>query len=440
MWNWLLSLYLLFLPFQFALNPAEDVDLAIGRVIAVFIIVMWIADSLARRTITLPLSAAFWFGATFLCISGLSLFWANNGEWAMRKCIFLLSLLPIFFVSSSLARQNRISAQTIFSFATFSGTLSAVIALAQFFGQFLFGLNTVLIVWREHVAPFFLGVSFSEAVNTFPSWLVNISGETVMRAIAFFPDPHIAAFFWELTLPIAIALFFKTKQRRFLFASLILFSALLFTFSRGAYVALFAGTTVLIFSFFLRHPIFLVSKKGILALLVITGTLFISAETFAKPLLNRFISSFDQREGSNEERFAMWQEGVQIFLEHPLSGVGLGNFALEVKPSADYREPIYAHNTYLDIAAETGLFGAICWTVWLFVSALRFRKLSKIDPLFLAGSFSILLFGVHAIFDTPLYSVHILPLLCILLGLAFSKKTHEKLKDMRNVSKKHKNP
>lgn len=123
----------------------------------------------------------------------------------------------------------------------------------------------------------------------------------------------------------------------------------------------------------------------------------------------------------------MWQEGIRVFSEHPASGVGLGNFPLEVKPSAEYREPIYAHNTYLDIAAETGIFSVLFWIAWLTGLAVTFLHRSKTDPVFIAGVYAILLFSVHALFDTPLYSVHTLPLLCILFGLAFSEESAVKL-------------
>jgi len=427
MWNWILSAYIIFLPFQFALNPAEDVDLAIGRIIGIIIIVLWCANSLAKKTLLFPNQLSFWFGTTFFILAGFSLFWADNGAWAIRKFIFLLSIFPLFFVSSSLARKNRISAQTIFSFAALSGAVSACVALAQFFAQFLFGLNTVLNFWREYIAPFFLGVSFSEAVNNFPSWLVNISGETLMRAVAFFPDPHIAAFFWELTLPIAVILFLKTKRKLFLLASILIFFALIFTFSRGAYIALSVGLFVFLLHFFLKNPLALASKKTLFALLITVSIVFVGIKTFGEPLLNRLKSSFDMHEGSNEGRFAMWQEGIRVFSEHPASGVGLGNFPLEVKPSAEYREPIYAHNTYLDIAAETGIFSVLFWIAWLTGLAVTFLHRSKTDPVFIAGVYAILLFSVHALFDTPLYSVHTLPLLCILFGLAFSEESAVKL-------------
>ena len=72
-----------------------------------------------------------------------------------------------------------------------------------------------------------------------------------------------------------------------------------------------------------------------------------------------FSSIFDLKEGSNVGRLEMWKKSAEVALDNPFSGVGIGNYPLEVKASADYREPITAHNTYLDIASETGIISLL---------------------------------------------------------------------------------
>lgn len=54
--------------------------------------------------------------------------------------------------------------------------------------------------------------------------------------------------------------------------------------------------------------------------------------------------------------------GWQLFVEHPWLGVGLGNFPAE---SPRYMSvPLWAHNTYLDVAATLGIFGLAAFLVW----------------------------------------------------------------------------
>ena len=67
------------------------------------------------------------------------------------------------------------------------------------------------------------------------------------------------------------------------------------------------------------------------------------------------------------ERLAHWQAAERMFSEHPWLGVGIGNYE-PVYPA--YRlprwpEPLgHAHNYYLNIAAETGLFGALAYVLF----------------------------------------------------------------------------
>lgn len=64
------------------------------------------------------------------------------------------------------------------------------------------------------------------------------------------------------------------------------------------------------------------------------------------------------------ERFLMWRSATNMIIEHPLTGVGLGNYDEEyqqkyILPEAKEREQTHAHNIYLQLWAESGIFGLI---------------------------------------------------------------------------------
>jgi O-antigen ligase len=62
-------------------------------------------------------------------------------------------------------------------------------------------------------------------------------------------------------------------------------------------------------------------------------------------------------EGSAEQRFAVLQTAARIVSDHPLLGVGLGAYGLanaDYSPALGLRD---THNTYMNVAAETGLPG-----------------------------------------------------------------------------------
>ena len=87
---------------------------------------------------------------------------------------------------------------------------------------------------------------------------------------------------------------------------------------------------------------------------------------------HRALSIFDRSDESARDRLAMWEAGMAMVKDHPLTGVGPGRVD-EVYP--EYRRPGYVmahpghlHNNMIMIAAETGLpsLAAYLWYVIAF--------------------------------------------------------------------------
>jgi O-antigen ligase len=137
----------------------------------------------------------------------------------------------------------------------------------------------------------------------------------------------------------------------------------------------------------------------------------------------RFFSSFNLNEGSNQGRLAIWQESFNVFLENPILGVGLGNYPLTTNPYLDYRTSVTSHNLYLDILAETGIFGLLAW-LWFIVAAAKaaWRKIKSVqkeDWIVGLGTLGALVyFSVHSFFETAIFNPTILAFLMIVCGLA----------------------
>nr|MBP9697908.1 hypothetical protein [Candidatus Moranbacteria bacterium] len=92
-----------------------------------------------------------------------------------------------------------------------------------------------------------------------------------------------------------------------------------------------------------------------------------------------------------------------------------------------YREPIYAHNLFLDIAVEVGFIGLFFFLGMLVLSSARlflWWKIKKDDWLALSLLTALVIFLAHAFFETPLFSVHVLPALLLLIAAGVSYR-HE---------------
>jgi len=411
----LLLLFCLYIPFQLALNASEGFDLASGRVFVLLLGILWLFESLAQKKLFIPNKIQTLLLLSFLFLSAFSLVFAQNTDWAYRKLLFLLSFVPLYFIVADIASDKERLIKII-KFLVYGAGLASLVGLSQFILQFFIGIDATLKFWQVIIAPF-LGNSFSQAVFQNPSWLVGVSGNTYMRAIAFFPDPHMFAFCLGMLLPWAIALYANSKRNIFLLISIVIFVTDLLTFSRGGYLGLLAGLLFTLF-IFRKNLIGKFSLKKLIAanvFILVIAVIII----FPNPISNRMISSFDVSEGSNVGRLETWKQSLEVIENNPW-GVGIGNYASEIKPSADYREPIYSHNLYLDIASETGILNALIF-IWLIIaSVFSFIKLGKNNLLFLAGAISLAIFSIHSLFETPLYSIHILPLFLIIIASSTS--------------------
>lgn len=100
-------------------------------------------------------------------------------------------------------------------------------------------------------------------------------------------------------------------------------------------------------------------------------------------------------------RFANWQQAGRVISTAPVLGVGLGNYETAVPPHVRPDEPvsIYAHNFFLQLAAETGLplflLLAVIGLAWLKANLPLFLKPE--NALFASAGVLILLFNIFDI-------------------------------------------
>jgi O-antigen ligase len=89
-------------------------------------------------------------------------------------------------------------------------------------------------------------------------------------------------------------------------------------------------------------------------------------------------------EGSALQRYEIWKVARAIIAENPVMGVGLGGYPQAHREFATRRQfAITArgardtHSTYLNVAAETGLVGAVIWFVTYIAALLEINRVRK---------------------------------------------------------------
>ncbi len=158
-------------------------------------------------------------------------------------------------------------------------------------------------------------------------------------------------------------------------AFLVVVRATLYTFSRGAYLALAGGSaTVLLFG----NPLLLAAAGGGGAIAVALFPSLVPAsvvERFDETTTSKSVYEGDGAEvnldKSSAHRLVIWRGAARMIAAQPLGGVGLGRFQRMIGFYTEVplrkTDPHDAHNAFILVAAETGL-PCLALLVLLFVA------------------------------------------------------------------------
>lgn len=408
MWFSLFLVFIFLIPFSFALNPVANVDLPILRVAIPILFLLWLFEGLLKKRLLIDTRFRFFVLFSFIFLALISVFWALEPSFSNRKIIYLISFLPLYFIGFA-ATSQPLWRDKIITTLSWSGFILSFFALLQFSLQFVFGIDQSLDIIKWYT-PFFLGNSFSNLVFAYPSWLVNISGQTLIRAFASFPDPHLFSLYVNMLIPLALLVYSRTKKLLYFFMALLMVVASVASFSRASYFSLAGAFLFFIFS---KYGNELIRKRFSIA--IVFALLLVLVFTIPNPFSNRFFASFQAGEGSNYGRIEMWRSAVEIIKEEPLKGVGIGNFSYYLDPTIDQRNPVYAHNIILDFGSELGFLSIILIVLLIFLPILRYYI--QPSPLNMAIAAIFVVFFVHSMFETPIFSVRVFSLFIILLSL-----------------------
>ncbi len=200
------------------------------------------------------------------------------------------------------------------------------------------------------------------------------------------------------------------------------------TFSRGAWLAVIFGGGI--FLFLKNKKIFLLSA---IALTVLASCLFVfmpsSVEEKSRLSPEQILSTIGWRKN-------LWIDSLKMVWDKPLLGHGPNTF-MQTFQKKQYRrrgagyatyDPSFAHNCYVQMAAETGVLGLGCflWILWsflktIFSSVLLGKEEDKDLSVLLFGIWiGCLIFLAHSFVDTHLYSLKLSSLFWVMVGISVS--------------------
>ena len=226
--------------------------------------------------------------------------------------------------------------------------------------------NLAYVVFAGAVATVVLGV-MGLVLGVGPGQENYIGGVYVLRFTGAHENPNRAAAFMCAALPLGL-FGVRSCSRRWLRAGflagiIVLIVGIFSTFSRSVVVS-FAVIAVAILVRELR------SRRSYFLLLLLTaaGLLLTPRYYWDRVLALRDIASGTARDWSVYTRWLAMTTAWDLFLAHPLTGVGIGNFIV----AGAYRVFVrmVVHNTYLEILVGTGVFGLMTY-LWIFAAGIR---------------------------------------------------------------------
>lgn len=313
-------------------------------------------------------------------VGGLAFIYALLEFVSRRKGASFLSLRQsrLFFIFTA-----------IFLLSYFTSEFSNSISLLRFSSIWLFFITTVILLNSR--ARFFnamLCIIFCmdlASAYMFREFSLYGSLYSNFRPGGIFGDSNYFAISAVAAIPIAYFLYRQSEKgylKMFYLGSLLLMTcAVALSQSRGGMIGFAAMFLVVLF-----YRKFQIRTIAVVGIAIATAIVLAPNDVF-----HRFNSEETGVKVSTEARLALIESGMEMASENLLLGVGPGNF----KPmSTGYSERVkasqIAHNSYLEMAAELGIFGLavfflMAWTAW---REAGLRRIEARDDAYLTDAFT----------------------------------------------------
>ncbi len=293
------------------------------------------------------------------------------------------------------------------------GVVQGFIALWQFVTQ-----EVIANKWLGMAAQLPSGVGVSVVQTETERWL---------RSYGSFGSPNALGIYLALVLVIGLIIWFEFKDYTkqwlapiFFGGQMVVFIGLVFSFSRGAWIAAFLG----IATCFLIVKLTKIPKEKINAGLYQIVAFILLVAIIGFLYLPIFGTRFGQKTYlenlSIDERLSQAKVAQQIIFSHPFSGIGPGLYTYYL--AEHYQAPSYgtyqpAHNTYLLSMAELGLpifILSVFFIIWIV------RMIIKTHPVLMSA---VVVLAVAGLFDHFLWSMYVGQLIFwVIFGLGLAKK------------------
>ncbi len=267
--------------------------------------------------------------------------------------------------------------------------IESIVVLSKFITLFISFVLVLFLASNKKLNFLNLFIYFTVIGILFESYSVNSSvyenvinnGNFLGRSMdyrGFTGNPNITSFAITMKLPVLVYLIFNLKNKYILgLVSLLLsFSllAIILLFSRAALIALFLVLIFIVLYVTIKRTKTNLIKFSIIIFAIISSVFtydFFNEKNTTDLISTRFSSVTDpSSDESVNERLNFYKIAIEDIKNNPILGVGIGNWKLtSIQPANKflngYRIPYRVHNDFLEVMAETGIIGGLCFIYFI---------------------------------------------------------------------------
>lgn len=286
-----------------------------------------------------------------------------------------LGILTLYFFIKLYKKQLKLDLYYKSYFIAIGIFVISMFISALFSGDIVYGLKRWADMWIWRFMPFvvviFLLNNYIDAKKVMLTGFAGITLTSVYavyqglsgmsRVNGFYGHPMTLGGWLCIFLPLLLIEFFERKLlgKYYWLAGLafcICSAGLVFNATRGAWLAVAIVSAVLLIYYMFK------SKRNLAVSIIFVALISVVLVNNPK-FMHRLdtIDDFDKYQ-SNTERILIWQSAWNMFKDHPILGVGLGQYTENyqqkyISPQAKEPKLGHAHNNFMQMLAENGIVG-----------------------------------------------------------------------------------
>lgn len=256
-----------------------------------------------------------------------------------------------------------------------------------------------------------LNIGITEEIGLFALWFRGKVQQGTLQTAGLTAHYTHNSIYISIAIIVCFSYVLRTKKKTHILVTILSLLALFFTKKRGPLIAVFFSMLT-IFYITLKGSLSKKIQKQIIGIVV--SLITISIVYACDPRVFAVFERFSIKNNILSNRQYLWMFAGECFNRHPIFGCGWGYFSHFINFSVDNVSvtQINAHNIYLQLLAETGIIGFICFLTpmiaTLICSVRTLKKIKNINcsylliPMHYSLCYQVFFF-VHGITDNAIY-------------------------------------